>query len=255
MTSPDKRIQELKEIMEKEKGESVSQEDAEKTAASLEGLANILFESWMEDQRRKKRLKENPKGFTLDGVGYSCFICGSGTRKDENWYDKWGIKCLICQAGIDRKEIPPSLVAHRESWYTSHELERAFNLKSSHLRKWLADGIIKTRTITNGAGRVHTQIFLIKDNDGFLPPKKMIESKMISFEREGETWHRSEEWYKFVNPFDHLKGYRIMDYMRVIPPEEMAARDEEEKKKAEERRVRREAKQKCSKPRKKRGVA
>ncbi len=38
-------------------------------------------------------------------VGYSCFICGASTQKDENWYDKWGIKCTICQDAINRKKV------------------------------------------------------------------------------------------------------------------------------------------------------
>ena len=62
------------------------------------------------------------------------------------------------------------------------------------------------------------------------------------FRRDGKTWHRSEEWYKFVDPVEHLKGYGIMKYLRVVPPEEMAAREEEKKKKLEETEARRKEK-------------
>lgn len=61
---------------------------------------------------------------------------------------------------------------------------------------------------------IHSRIFLIKDNKGFLPPKDLVESKMVKETREGKDWFHSEPWYKFVDPFEHLKDYEIMDYMR-----------------------------------------
>ena len=62
------------------------------------------------------------------------------------------------------------------------------------------------------------QIFLIKDNKGFLPPKHLTKSESVSEEREDGTWLLTEPWYKFVDPFEHLKDYKIMDYMQFSEP-------------------------------------
>ena len=214
-----KHIQEIKDMLEKDSGKEVTWDEAEEAMRNLTGLAEILYDHWVEDQRRKKRLLESPKGFVLDGVGYTCFICGSGTKAGENWYDKWGIKCTTCQKAIDRKEIPGSLAKFKDSWYSKWELESRFNLKTVALKKWIKEGIIKARTVTGESGRPHVQLFLIKDNKDFLPPKKMTESHLVREEKDGQTWHRSEPWYRFVDPHEHLKGYRIMDYLRVVEAE------------------------------------
>jgi hypothetical protein len=233
------RIQEMKDLLEKEHGREFTWEEASDAAYRLSGLAELMFDMWKEECRRKVKLAENPNGFKLDGVGYTCAICGQGTHAGENWFDKWGIKCTICQDAINRKEIPASLAKNKESWYTKYDLESAFNLKSPALNKWVKEGVIKSRIVTRDGKGVHTEIFLIKDNEGFLPPKKMVKSQLVSEKHEdGSVWHRSEPWYRFVDPFEHLKGYKIMEHMRVIPPEEMQAREEEKKKKEEARQTR-----------------
>jgi hypothetical protein len=48
------------------------------------------------------------------------------------------------------------------------------------------------------------------------------------------------DWYCFGDPHEILKGYKIMDYLRVVPPEEMKQREEERKAKDEARRLHRE---------------
>ena len=215
MQIENKRIQELKDLLEKEYGKEVSWEEASDAAYRLTGLAELAFKSWQEDERRKKKLEESPKGFKLDGVGYTCFICGNGTRAGENWYDKYGIKCTICQGAIDRKEIPGSLAKNKESWYSQFEIERAFNVKGAALRRWIKDGVLKARTVTHDGKGVHMHLFLIKDNKETLPPKKMVESHLVKETRDGKDWYHSEPWYRFVDPYEHLKDYKIMDYLRV----------------------------------------
>jgi hypothetical protein len=215
MTYSKDLVQKTKKLMEEKSGKEVSEEEAEQATEQLARLAELLFDCWREDKRREKKLEEFPNGYTLDGVGYSCAICGSGTPKDGNWYDRWGIKCLICQGAINRKELPPSLAKSRDAWYTKFELERSFNLTTPVLKKWIKDDIIKVRNVMNENGRVHIQLFLLKDNKDFLPPKKMVESRSVSEEKDGQTWFRSYPWYRFVDPFEHLKGYRIMEYMQT----------------------------------------
>lgn len=210
-----KDIQELKDLLEKERGREFTWDEASDAAYRLIGLAELALKSWQEDERRKRKLEESPKGFKLDGVGYTCFICGDGTRVNENWYDKYGIKCTICQGAIDRKEIPGSLAKNKESWYSQFEIEKAFNLKGPTLKRWIKDGILKARMVTYDGKGVHARLFLIKDNKEMLPPKKMVESRMVKETIDGKDWYHSEPWYRFVDPHEHLKGYKIMDYLRV----------------------------------------
>lgn len=237
-----KHVQKMKDLLERRGGKEVTWEEAEEASRNLAGLAEILYELWVKEKQREKRLEESPKGFLLES-GYSCLICGqSGERNGGIWYDKWGQKCMVCQRAVDRKEIPGSLAKYKDRWYSEFEIERAFNLKSTHITKWIKEGILKARVVPGESGRPHVRLFVIKDNEGFLPPKKLVESHMVKEERDGNIWFRSYEWYCFGDPREHLKGYKIMDHLRIVPPEEMKAREEEERRKLEERHVRREAK-------------
>ena len=208
----------------------------------MERLGKFNEEWKQEQERRNKKLEENPKGFHLEGAGYRCFICGDSTPEGDNWYDEYGIKCLVCQKSIDEGEIPASLAKDKESWYSKFELDYYFNIKSPTLKKWIRDGIIKVRTVSHYGKGVHTELFLLEDNKDFLPPKKLVDSQSVTEVKDGKTWHSSLPWYRFVDPVEHLKGYKIMEHMRVVPPEEMKAREEAETKKREERLARREAK-------------
>src|SRR3989344_857360 len=220
MSLSEEAIREFQEIYKKEYGKELSYEEASDAAYRLHQLAGILYDRWVEDQKRKKRLKESPKGFQLDGVGYSCFICGSGTQTAGNWYDKWGIKCLICQGAVDRGEVPAWVAEHKNGWYSKYDLESRFNVKAPVLRRWIKEGIIKARTITRDGQGIHTQIFLLTDNKDFLPPKKLTESGTVKETKDGEDWYHSEPWYRFVDPHKHLKGDKIMDRLKVTEGEE-----------------------------------
>lgn len=195
--------------------------------SGLERLGKLMEEFKEQDKARDEKLKANPKGFHLDG-SYTCAICGQHTPPGDNWYDKYGIKCLVCQKAIDEGEIPAKLAKDKDSWYSKWDLESNFNLKAPTISKWVRHGILKSRTISNYGKGVHAEIFLLEDNKDFLPPKKKLESK------------GGAKWYQLHDPFKHLKGYKIMDYMRVVPPEEMKAREEEKQRKWEEKRKLRE---------------
>jgi len=214
MDISDKRIQELKVIIEKKEGKEISWEEASDSARRLAGLVGLCFDQHKEECRRQEKLKELPRGFKLDGVGYTCLICGRGTPRGGNWYDKYGIKCTNCQSSINKKIIPATLAKDKNKFYTKYDLDSKFNLKSTTLRSWVKKEIIKPRTIPNRSGGTYIQIFLIKDNKGFLPPKKMVDSKLVKEVRKGKDWYHSEPWYKFVNPFEYLKEYKIMEYMK-----------------------------------------
>ena len=191
-------------------------EEASDAAYRLAGLAEIAFDSWKEDCRRKKKLEENPKGFVLDGVGFTCAVCHNGTHEGANWYDKWGIKCTTCQKAIDKKIIPGSCAKNDNCWYSKYDLESRFNIDRRALNRFIKQGYLKARIVPNESGKPHTHLFLIKDNRDTLPPKKLTESHMVKETREGKDWYHMEPWYKFFDPVERLKGYKIMDYIEVV---------------------------------------
>lgn len=211
----DERIKEFKDIFEKQQDKEISWQEASEGAYNLVGFFETLFDIWVRDQQRKERLKKFPNGFQIEGIGYSCAICGIGTQENSNWYDKYGIKCMTCQKAIDKKVIPASLAKNKESWYSKYEIESYFNVKSPTLRSWIKQGILRARTVTNDGGGVHVQLFLIKDNKDTLPPKKLLKSYSVKETKDGQDWYHSEPWYKFVDPVEHLKGYKIMSYLQV----------------------------------------
>jgi hypothetical protein len=206
----------------------------------MERMAVLGKEFEEKDKARAEKLEANPKGFHLEGAGYTCSICRDVTPEGDNWYDKWGIKCLVCQWAIDHKEIPPSLAKNDDSWYRKYDFERYFNVKGPTLNKWVRNGVVKARTVSKYGEGVHVEVFLIKDNKDFLPPKKLLESKRDKVVEDGIEQVRMLDWYCFGDPKDILKDYKVIDYLRVVPPEEMAQREEERKEKAEKRRIHRE---------------
>ncbi len=218
MKLSEERIQEMKVLLEKEKGVEVSYEEASEASYNLAGLAEILFDCWLKDEQKKKKLKEFPKGFHIEGVGYTCVICGNSFSNEETWYDKWGNKCIVCQKAIDKKIIPGSCVKNNESWYSKYDLESRFNIDRHALKKFINKGILKPRIVPNENGKPRAQLFLIKDHKDTLPPKKMTESKMVKETKDGKDWYRSEPWYRFVDPFEYLKEYKIMNHMRKAEP-------------------------------------
>jgi hypothetical protein len=182
---------------------------------NMEGMAKLLEEFKEEEKAREEKLKVSPKGFILEGAGRNCAICGGSSGEEGSWYDEYGVKCLVCQKAIDDGEIPASLAKDEEGWYSEFDMRHSFNLKTSTLNKWVRDGIIKARTVSHYGKGVHAQLFLIEDNKDFLPPKKLVEYQSVQEVKDGKTWHRSEPWWKFVDPKKHLKDYKIINHLRI----------------------------------------
>jgi hypothetical protein len=209
-------IQEFKDIFEKETGKEISWEEATESAHNLLGLAEILYKQGMKEIKRKEKLKDNPKGFHIEGEGYTCCICRRSISNKETWYDKYGIKCLICQKAIDKKVIPGYVAKNEDSWYSTFELDYYFNIKYQTVNKLVRDGILKPRIITNENGNLHAYVFIIKENKDVLPPKKLVDSRVVTEVKDGKEWHSTEHWYKFQDPHKLLKDYKILGYLRVI---------------------------------------
>lgn len=208
---------------------------------NFQQLSKFLEEMKEKDDARQKKLEENPKGFHLEGAGYTCAICHGSTPEGDNWYDQYGIKCLVCQKAIDEGEIPPHLAKDKDCWYTKYDIERSFNVKSPTLAKWVRQGIIKPRIVSHYGKGTHYELFMIEDNKDFLPPKNLVESEYVNVKDGDKVEKRNVPWYQLYNPHERLKGYKIMDHLRVVPPEEVKEMEEAKKKKAEAKQARREA--------------
>jgi hypothetical protein len=216
MSLSEKSIEEFKEIYRKEYGKELSQAEAFEAANNLVNFFRLLVEQDEKDQRRKIRLKDEPKGFHIEGNGYSCFICGNSISNEETWYDKHGIKCLLCQKTINKHQIPATAASKKDSWYSQYDLESRFNIDRHAMKRLVKEGALKPRIVPNANGTPHVYLFLLKDNKDTLPPKKLTESQLVKETKDGKEWHHSEPWYRFVDPTQALKDYKIMDYLRVV---------------------------------------
>jgi hypothetical protein len=44
-----------------------------------------------------------------------------------------------------------------------------------------------------------------------------LQSYTVTEVIDGKEWHCSRPWYEFVDPHKHLKSYKIMTYLKVVP--------------------------------------
>lgn len=208
----EKDIQDIKLLLEKIHKREFSLEEATNAAWDIRRLAHILFDVVIEEGERKEKLEEFPNGFHLDSGG-TCLICRESASGKNSWFDKYGLKCMICQKAINNKVIPASIANKKESRYTKIELESYFNIEGILLNKYIRQGILKDRVIPGESKKVHLQLFLIKDNKNVLPPKKLLKSRTIKVIKDGEEYFTQEYWYEFVTPkiLERLKKYKIID--------------------------------------------
>jgi hypothetical protein len=198
-------------------------------AESMIHMARVLAPMQQEDERRKRKLKEFPKGFHLEGRGYSCFVCHCTCSEEETWYDQYGIKCMVCQGAIDRGEIP-AMAADKETWYSRYDMEREFGANRHAVKRWVKEGVLKARSVKRD-NYEHELLLLIEDNKETLPPKELVESQSVNeTHNDGSVWTHMEPWYRFVDPFKHLKGYKIMDHLHMVNGK-LEAKPQAEKKK------------------------
>jgi hypothetical protein len=204
-------IQNIKNILEKEHCREFTTKEATKAIWDIRHFAEIMYKIVSEEMRRKDRLKENPKGFHLDNGG-NCSICSGSASKENSWFDRYGLKCMSCQKAINAKIIPGSIAKDKESWYSKNDLALYFNIKGTDLNRYIKQSFLKERIIPEEGGKVHFQIFLIKDNKNVLPPKKFLKSRTVKVMRKGEEFFTQEFWYEFADEklINRLAKYKIL---------------------------------------------
>lgn len=205
---------ELRRLLEKEQGREITDQELFEAEHWLTSYAELMLDLGIKEVKRQDKLKENPKGFHLEGEGYSCFICGTTVSNEQTWYDKYGIKCLTCQSAIDKKIIPATVASDKDSWYSTHDFEHSFFITKHGVKKLVKEGLLKPRIIPGS----NYQLFLIKDNRDVLPPKKLTQWPTVKFEKDGEEWLQSEPWFMHNDPKEVLKEYKILDYYGVLEP-------------------------------------
>lgn len=212
---------ELKELLENERGREITNQELLESESWLRGYAEVILDAYLEDKDRQKKLEENPKGFHLEGQGYTCFICINSVSNDQTWYDKYGIKCLTCQSAIDKKIIPASAASDKDSWYSLYDLEHSFFINRHGVRRFVKEGLLKPRVVPNSARGVHYQLFFIKDHKGILPPKELTKWPTVKFQKDGQDWYHSDPWFQHADPREVLKGYKILEYLQTLKEKEI----------------------------------
>lgn len=213
----------------KKNGTEVTEEEAEKVLDFMYKMAPIAIRHAMRQLRRDEKLKKYPDGYPLSGKGYTCWLCHHG-GDGRMWYDRFGLKCMLCQKAIDQGIVPGEITQHDSLFYSEFDLGHYFGLKGKGLREWIKNGLLKPRTITleNGKSK-HYQVFLMSDHEGFLPPVKMMRiGGWVEDEEDGKKFYRTSQWYEYVDPFEYLKDYGIIKYMKYkeTPQNENDKKDE-----------------------------
>jgi hypothetical protein len=210
-----KQISEIKAALEKQHGREFTEKEAIQAVWDIRHLANIGYDMIEEDVRREKLLKKNPKGMHWDEGG-NCQVCGDGTTAENSWFDKNGLHCMLCSKAIRAKKISGAIGKKKDSWYSKIELESYFNIKGADLTKYLKTGVLINRFVEGATRKKHFQLFLIKDNKDFLPPKRLLQPRVVPVDRNGEKFFTTENWYEYADKklLKKLAKYKIIHCLK-----------------------------------------
>lgn len=193
MQLSEESIEEFKAIYKKKYGTELDDAKARESARNLMNFVKALYDCWKTDIKRKWRLKREPKGFYLTDVTYSCMVCHATIAGEKTWYDKWGVKCLLCQKAIDTNAIPGFACRDRNSRYLIRELKSDFNIHSSTARKMVKEGKLKARIVMSEDGHPHEYVFLKKENP-HLVHRYSPERKSRDRNRKKENARMERDW-------------------------------------------------------------
>ncbi|MDQ1150493.1 hypothetical protein [Sphingobacterium zeae] len=199
----------IRKILEKERGGNVSEMEVEECENFLKLLSEITMNNLETEMEWELKLKQFPEGFQLDGDGRNCGICNQPMGKGKGWYDRYGLKCIVCQKALTDHVIPASLLKNKDSFYTETELNIFFNMKRRVLDCWIKKGIVSVRVIKDIDSRIHMRLFLLRDNKNFFPPKKLLRGGMHIEEKEGRQFYVFGPWYDYCDPLEVIGKYGI----------------------------------------------
>lgn len=172
MSLPEESIKEFKEIYKKEYGKELSDAEAAESANNLFNFVKLLYDQDKIDFYRQQLLKDEPKGFHFtDGGIYTCPVCHNNMSNENIWYDKSGMKCMLCQKALGKRMIPVSAIKNRDSWYSINDFDHYFGIGRQKIHKLVKEGKLKSRIVSGSNGGVHYELFLIKENPDVLVKK------------------------------------------------------------------------------------
>lgn len=199
--------------------ESEDDETGEKRFLNLiaEVITGIVIRQTADDEK----LEQFPDGYHME-ERRQCPVCGDWVEGEKCWYDHLGFKCMLCQKAIDQGIIPAGIVKNEDLYYTEIRLETDFNMKRKTLKAFMKQGYLKSRVIPGPDGKgEHFQLFLVSDNETFLPPpeKLRVGGPVKEINEHGKEVVTFYPWYCFVDPVEHLKDYGISQWLRFVPVE------------------------------------
>ena len=134
----------------------------------MEQLKEVMSDIHAREEARKERLKENPKGFAIEEVDYSCRMCHSPVPPFDNWYDKYGLKCMSCQHALERKTVPLKYFKDTDSWYPMWALKSEFGIHPQTAMKYVRQGKLKVYVIHGEDGSPTCYVFPKKETQASL---------------------------------------------------------------------------------------
>jgi len=202
-----------RQALEAAHGRPISDAEVQAVWTLLQQIAGLTASHQLENERRTELLRRFPEGCRFTLSGYSCAICGLPAIPDEAWLDAFGVRCATCQVAVERGDIPPWLGARREAWYSGPELEVLFRLTTREIRQLGNQKVLRSRTIRTLDGKPHLQAFLVQEHKGILPPKALLQPKVVHQTTTEGPCLALQPWYEATDPRLTLAGFRIKRYL------------------------------------------
>ena len=193
MSLSKERIDEFKDIYRKENDKELTDAEASEAANNLVNFFELLWEISSRDMQRKKRLKKEPGGFHITDGTYNCSVCGKAITGDESWYDRWGVKCLLCTKAVKEGILPGFVCEEHDSHYKMWQLKDKFNIHPQAVMKMVRLGELKARIVLAENGKPYEYIFLKKENP-HLTCRYSPERKSYDRHRDKENKIHAREW-------------------------------------------------------------
>ena len=177
----------LKLAGKKEVAKPMAKIDEEKRSKyshhNLVQLARLLGEHEGIERLRKKRLKDEPKGFFLEPTEgpYTCAVCREQTPGNRIWWNLDGLRCADCWRNIKEGVIPSLSYDNDKTWLQGWQFKSDYGIHPGTVRKLRREGLLHGRDLKRSDGAVYCTIYLISENQEFLKKYPKKESLKVEF--------------------------------------------------------------------------
>jgi len=125
--------------------------DMRQQAEALHTLAELTLDIYKTELSWKKRLKDEPEGFSFDGEGRCCSFCMQ-IPSQEIWYSHDGLLCTSCREAFLNKVFPKYIL--KDIKHSKHKtpqmLARKYGVSTRIIRNLATRGRIKARKSKDG---------------------------------------------------------------------------------------------------------